>query len=695
MTTTNVLFEVGLEEMPARFIKDTERQLQTKTALWLNENRLTYQTLKTFITPRRFTVQIIDLADKQPDLEIEVRGPAKKIALDDQGEWSKAAIGFTKGQGASVEDIYYQEIKDTEYIFVKKFTAGKSATELLPSFKEVILSLNFPKNMRWANNNLRYIRPIKWILALNDDELIPFDINGVKSGKNTFGHRFLGEEITLTDPLEYQAKLKEQFVLADRKERMVEITAQIKQLTEANDWGSEIDQELLEEVTDLVEYPTVFFGSFSQDYLIIPEEALITSMKVHQRYFPVRNKQGDLLAFFIGVRNGNSDYLDNVVKGNEKVLNARLADGVFFYQEDQKHSIDVYNEKLTRIVFQQQLGTVAEKVNRVRDNAGQIAKNLQLTETEIKQVDRTAEISKFDLVTQMVDEFPELQGIMGTKYAHLFGEEKVVADSINEHYLPRHANDELPRTKIAAILSVAEKLDTIVGCIGVDLIPTGSQDPYALRRQAMGVIQILKQEQWLIKLEDLVDLTLKQYQDSIIKQEKVASVRENVLEFFKARIAYLAKEEQISNDLIKAVADQEVGVISQLLAKAHLLAEKRDDEAFKPTQEALGRVINLAKLNQADQVDPDLFENETEKELFATYQLIEPDYRTKINQGLYVDALELLEQLTPKIAMFFDQTMVMVDDESLKTNRMALLNLIAELIHLIANFKEIEWKQHQ
>lgn len=694
LSKTNVLFEVGLEEMPARFIAETEKQLKDRTINWLEENRLTYQSLKTFITPRRFAIQIIDLIDKQEDLETEVRGPAKKIALDQAGDWSKAAIGFTKGQGASVEDIYYQEINGTEYIFVKKFTSGKQASEILPTFKDVILSMTFPKNMRWANSRLRYIRPIKWLVALQNNELIEFEIEGVKTGNTTNGHRFLGEQVVISDPLNYEAQLLEQYVIADREKRQTEILSQLNSLADKHNWQIDIEADLLEEVTELVEYPTVFSGKYSDDYLVIPEEALITSMKVHQRYFPVRNKKQKLLPFFVAVRNGNAEYIENVAKGNEKVLNARLADGLFFYQEDQRRTIDENNAKLEKIVFQQQLGTVAEKVTRVRNNAKAIAEHLGLDEQEINQVDRAASISKFDLVTQMVDEFPELQGVMGEKYADIFGEDDVVARAINEQYMPRHAKDQLPETVVGAILSVADKLDTIIGCIGVGLVPTGSQDPYALRRQAMGIIQILEQKKWSIRFETLIDTVLSQFDESIISIEKRAAVRETVLDFIAGRISFLVKEEDVSHDIIKAVTHQEIGIISHLLNKAKLLEEKRQDRSFKASQEALGRVVNIANIEVDIPVDPTLFDNESERELYTAYQEVEAEYLAKTDQGMYLEALQLLEQLTPKIEQFFDQTMVMVDDSLVKNNRISLLNRIAELIFQLANFKEIEWKQH-
>lgn len=692
MATTNVLFEVGLEEMPARFLAETEQQFRNRTEQWLKDHRLTFNEIRTFITPRRFAVQIIDLASKQADLEQEVKGPAKKIAVDQDGNWTKAAIGFTKGQGLTVEDIYFKQINGMDYIHVKKFIEGKSSNQLLPEFKDVILSMTFPKNMRWARRHLRYVRPIKWLLALNNNEVISFEIEGVTSSNHTFGHRFLGQEITLSDPLKYESLLLEQYVIVDSNKRKEQILAQIKDLAGKHNWHVDIDEELLEEVTQLVEYPTVFYGEYSDDFLIIPEEALITSMKVHQRYFPVRNKEKVLLPYFIGVRNGNAEYIENVVKGNEKVLNARLEDALFFYQEDQKKTIEENNAKLSKMIFQQQLGTLADKVERVTNSSVAIAKLLKLTEKEIEQVNRAASISKFDLVTQMVDEFPNLQGVMGEKYALLFGEDEIVAQALNEHYMPRHANDKLPASTIGAIVSVAEKMDTIVGCIGVGLIPSGSQDPYALRRQAMGVIQILTERDWAITFEQILDMSLNQFQESNFELDK--NVEANVVEFIEGRIVYLAREEEIAPDIIKSVTHEKIGVVSHLMKKAKLLESKRQSSDFKEVHEALGRVINIANANINQTIDPSLFENDSEYRLFEAYQSIESDYRLKMTQGEYQEALDQLESMSPTIERFFDQTMVMVDDENIKNNRITLLNHIAELIYLFADFKIVEWKQH-
>ncbi|SDB98549.1 glycyl-tRNA synthetase beta chain [Pelagirhabdus alkalitolerans] len=690
--THNVLFEVGLEDMPARFLKSTESQFLNKTKTWLDEQRLTYHSVESFITPRRFSVLIKDLSEKQPDLHEEVKGPAKKIALDESGNWTKAAIGFAKGQGADVDAIYFKEIKGEDYVHVEKFIEGQRADEILQNFKDVILSLTFPKNMRWSDRSLRFIRPIKWLLALKDDEVIPFEIEGVQTSNQSFGHRFLGSTFTLSSPTEYEEKLETEWVIANSDKRKKLIMEQLNHLETSHNWVIPVDDDLLEEVTQLVEYPTAFYGQFSDDFLEVPEEALVTSMKEHQRYFPVRDQNNRLLSYFIGVRNGNEDYLDTVAKGNEKVLNARLKDAVFFYQEDQKQTIDDYNQKLSRMVFQENLGTIKDKVDRITNLTEQIAKSLSLNETDINDAVRTAEICKFDLVTQMVNEFTNLQGIMGEKYARLFGESEAVAKGINEHYMPKHTNDALPNSTIGSIVSVADKLDTIVGCISVGLVPSGSQDPYALRRQTMGVIRILKEENWSLSFEALIDLVLEQLTE-VNKESHDSEITLAVKRFFESRISYLAKEEKISQDIIRSVSHRNLGVVSQLFAKAHLLENKRTDEAFKPTQEALVRVMNLAKKGDSVQIDETQFENEYENNLFNRIEAVQQPISDAYDKEDYQDVLNQLTLLTDDINAFFDHTMVMADDSNVRSNRLAMLNRIAEMINPLADFTLIEWKQ--
>lgn len=693
MTTTNVLFEVGLEEMPARFMSDTEKQLHEKTIAWLASIRLKYDQLHTFITPRRFAVQIIGLETKQDDEEEEVKGPAVKIAKDEANNWTKAAIGFTKGQGKSVEDIYTKEVNGTEYIFVKKFTAGQSVDTLLPDFKSVILDLHFPKNMRWSNQTLRYIRPIKWLVALRDEQIIPFEITNVKTSNYTFGHRFLGGKTVITKPEQYEQLLNEQHVIVDSNKRQQKIVNEIKELEQQHNWVIPIDESLLEEVTHLVEYPTVFYGEFEKRFLDIPKEVLITSMKEHQRYFPVMNHTAELQPFFVAVRNGTNQHIEKVAKGNEKVLRARLQDAQFFYEEDQQLSIERNVQQLSKMVFQEQLGTIADKVNRVNKIAKIIARKLSLQDDVTQKVTRASEICKFDLVTNMVNEFTELQGVMGHKYALIFGEDKEVAQAIEEHYLPKSAKSELPKSLVGSVVSVADKLDTIIGCFTVGLIPSGSQDPYALRRQALGIVQIVKERNWDINISELIKEVQQLYIDFTTSDE-MANIHEQLHTFFKQRAAYIMKEENIEQDVVEAVLAGKLEKFAFMIEKAHLLSEKRNDLSFKTKQEAFVRVLNLAsKVSEEVDVDPQKFKNNEEKALFEKYQAIHTDYLKALTNKKASVAIELLSQLVTPINAFFDHTMVMDKDESIKMNRLALLSYISKDIKQFADLTEINWKQ--
>ncbi|MGI8316112.1 glycine--tRNA ligase subunit beta [Halobacillus mangrovi] len=688
-----VLFELGVEELPARFIDDALTQLVSKTQAWFDNHRIPYGDIKGFATPRRLAVQVSDVSEKQPDIEEEAKGPAKKIAIDENGDWTKAAIGFSKGQGKEVDDIYFKEIKGTEYVHVTKFIEGQATSELLEDFRAVFLDLNFPKNMRWGSYEMRYIRPIRWIVALFGEDVVPFSIENVSTDRITFGHRFLGEQFSLSQAEDYEESLKDQYVMASVEDRKNEIRKQLLELEKENNWKLILDEGLLNEVTHLVEFPTAFSGEFNKEFLAVPEEALITSMKEHQRYFPVRSTTGELLPYFVGVRNGDDQHLDVVAKGNDKVLKARLKDAQFFYEEDQKGSIDEKLAKLNRMVYQEELGTLADKVNRVVAITSKVSEWLDLGKREKQQAKRAAEICKFDLVTQMVDEFTELQGVMGEKYARLFGEDEEVAAAINEHYMPRQANGKLPSTTIGAIVSIADKLDTIVGSISIGIIPTGSQDPYGLRRQALGILQTLNNKGWKIEVEKLIDLVHQFYQELELPTREESEIRKDLHEFFRVRAAYLLREDQIDPDVVEAVLTNGIHIYPTTLEKAKLLVDKRQDVSFKPVHEALGRVLNLAKKADSYSVNPDLFENESERELYQAYSEVHEDFVEALNHEVPASALEVLAQLAQPIHKFFDYTMVMAEDEKIKNNRLSLLNKIASDIKAFADLNAIEWKQ--
>lgn len=684
----DLLLEIGLEEMPAHVVTPSRIQLEEKVIKFLDEHHLDYETVQSFATPRRLAVKVTAIPEKQADVEEEVKGPAKKIALDAEGNWSKAAQGFVRGQGVTTEDIVFKELNGVEYVYVTKFTKGQSAKEVLTKLNDVITSLTFPVTMHWANYDFEYIRPIHWIVALLDDEVIPFKVLDVTTGQTSRGHRFLGDDVTFQHANEYEAKLKEQFVVVQPNERKQMIVDQANALAAEKNWQLALDEELLEEVTNLVEYPTAFVGSFDEKYLSVPDEVLVTSMKEHQRYFEVRNDQGLLMPHFIAVRNGDNVHLENVIKGNEKVLIARLEDAEFFYNEDKKLTIEACVEKLKNVTFHEKIGSIYEKMQRVALIAQIIGRKVGLSEEELEDLKRASEIYKFDLVTNMVGEFPELQGIMGEKYALLQGEKPAVATAIREHYLPTSSEGELPETAIGAVLALADKLDSVFSFFSVGMIPTGSNDPYALRRQTYGVIRIIEDKGWtfpLVKLQTEVDEAVNQDVEKygVLLNEGQAEV----VEFVKARLRQLLMTKNVRHDIIDAVVSAEQADLSKLFASANILKSRFEDQDFKPSMEALTRVINLAKKGQEllgdteEGIDPSLFENKAEKELYQAVNDLSEAFATRTIAENY----EALVNLRPLIDAYFNETMVMVEDEKVKQNRLKQLMQIAKMALSIAS----------
>jgi glycyl-tRNA synthetase beta chain len=691
MNKQDLLIEIGLEEMPARFVKSSIEQLSSKIENWLNDKKISFDSIAHFSTPRRLAVIAYGVSSSQEDAEEEAKGPARKIAIDHEGNWSKAAIGFTRGQGMSVEDIYFKEINGVEYAHVRKFTKGLATIDILPEIEHIITGLTFPKNMRWANETLKYLRPIKWLLALYGTKVIPFTITNVSTSNHTKGHRFLGKDIAIAAPEEYVTKLLGEFVIANALDRREAILSQISKLEEEQGWTIPVDEELLEEVTNLVEYPTALFGRFEEEFLELPEEVLITSMKEHQRYFPVKKKDGTLLPFFVTVRNGDHMHLETVAKGNEKVLRARLSDAAFFYREDQKMNIDDALAKLSSIVYHEEIGTLSEKVERVRSLTNQLAEVLAFNEEDKMSANRAAEISKFDLVTHMVYEFPELQGFMGEKYARQKGESEAVAVAINEHYMPRNAEDSTPKTNSGALLALAEKLDTIVSFFAIGNIPSGSQDPYALRRQASGIVQILIHKEWNISLSDLLKFSIQAIKQKGIGEKEEEELHQELISFFKLRLKHYLQEQSIRYDIIDAVLEKDISALPTLVKKALVLQEKKDAKGFKETIEALSRVLTIAnKATETVGINESLFENEYETALYKQYGDV--SFTLQMNEASEEEFFDKLASLQGVINDFFDHTMVMADDQALKNNRLALMSQLADLIMSFANVKEIVTK---
>ncbi|MEC5270621.1 glycine--tRNA ligase subunit beta [Caldifermentibacillus hisashii] len=684
MNKSDLLLEIGLEEIPARFVLDAANQLADRVRELLTEQHIGFGKIHVYSTPRRLAVLVEEVNEKQDDLHEEVKGPAKKIALDENGNWTKAAAGFTRGQGKTVDDIYFKEIDGTEYVHVAKHIQGRNTMDVLINLKEVITGLSFPKNMRWADFDLRYIRPIRWIIALYGSQILPIEITNVKASNKTYGHRFLGQEIVIREPKEYKTVLLAQHVMVDYEERKAMILEQIHQLENEKNWHVPIDPDLLDEVSNLVEYPTVLFGSFEKEYLQLPEEVLITTMKEHQRYFPVKDESGRLLNYFITVRNGDANHLDNVRRGNEKVIRARLQDAVFFYEEDQKLSINDAINKLEKVVYHDQIGTYKEKLQRIKSLSQYILQQLPVSKEMQEHTLRAAEICKFDLVTQMVDEFPELQGIMGEKYAVIHGENPLVAKAINEHYMPKNADGELPETEAGAVVSIADKLDTIASIFSIGLIPSGSQDPYSLRRQATGVVQILANKGWNIDFTALLKESIKQTVKFSKRNEQ--EVFADMFSFFQLRFKHLLAEKGIRYDIVDAVLEAPIRDVKSLIEKAAILDHKKEEAGFKENVEALSRVINITKkFEEAIEIDPGLFENETESQLYEAYQQMKSQLYETDPEQYY----QLLVRLKNPINQFFDQTMVMVDAEQIRNNRLSLLKSLSNLIGGFAQFSMI------
>lgn len=686
----DLLLEIGLEEMPAHVVWPSSKQLEERVVKFLEENSLTFDSVESFSTPRRLGIRVTNIPDRQEDVQEEVKGPAKKIAQDAEGNWSKAAEGFVRGQGLTTDAITFRELNGVEYVYVTKYIHGKESKEVLTQLDKVITSMTFPVTMHWGDTTFEYIRPIHWIVALLDEEIIPFEILDVQTGRETRGHRFLGDNASINEPKEYEEKLKEQFVIANAQERQQMIIDQINQLAEENKWQIDLDADLLEEVTNLVEYPTVFVGDYEERFLSVPEEVLVTSMKEHQRYFDVRNEKGILLPHFISVRNGNNVKLDNVIKGNQKVLTARLEDADFFYEEDKKLSIEACVEKLKNVTFHEKIGSIYEKMQRVGKISQLIGQQVGLSDEELADLQRASEIYKFDLVTNMVGEFPELQGIMGEKYALLQGEKPAVAKAVREHYLPISAEGDLPESTIGAVLAVADKLDSILAFFAVEMIPSGSNDPYALRRQTYGIVRIIENKGWSFPFRKVQRVVA----EAINTDEASFGIHFNqdqqaLVDFFKGRLRQRLQLQNIRHDLIDAVLASKQDDLTQIFEAARIFGQHAKDGDFKESMEALTRVINLAKKVNPEavtqEVDPKLFENDSEKELFDAVKAA----RDQFGDQSMADNYEMLANLRPVIERYFNETMVMAEDEQVRNNRLTQLAQIADMAEALASIDKI------
>lgn len=685
----DLLLEIGTEEIPAKFMPGILAQIKEKANAALAEERIGSQGIETYGTPRRLVLVVKGMEEQQADLYKEVKGPAKKAAFDDQGNYTKAAQGFARSQGVTPQDLITKNFEGGEYVFAIITGTGRQSKEILPALlTDLITGLSFPKSMRWASYDFRFVRPIHWLVALFGEEIVPVSITGVQAGNVTFGHRFLSQgPLTIKSADTYFDMLAKNFVIVEPAKREAIIREQIIAIAKEQGGTASIDEDLLEEVIYLVEYPTALFGRFEDAYLELPDPVLITPMREHQRYFPVYGADGRLINGFITVRNGTADHIDIVRAGNEKVLRARLADAKFFWDEDRKAPLSDKVEKLKTIVFQEGLGTMWDKTERVKDLSAMLSKRVDASQADTTVVLRAATLAKADLMTTMVKEFTELQGVMGREYALLNGEDHLVTAAIFEHYLPRFAGDILPQTTAGKLVSIADKMDTIVGTFSRGLMPTGSQDPYALRRQALGIVHILLDSRYSISLKEILERSMELLNVKEAKQEKLLN---SLQEFFQMRLRNILSDQGVRYDVIDAVVAEGTDDIYAAYLKALALAEFTENLDAGKTLTAYMRVLNLAKKADSNYtVKAALFEVDAEGKLYEVYQQVgQTVSNAKQNQD-YKAVFTSLIALQSPIDAFFAEVMVMAEDEKIKHNRLALLKAIADLLSGIADASKI------
>ena len=684
--SADLLLEIGTEEIPAGYIPPALEQLREIASKSLVDNRLSFEEMRTLGTPRRVTLWVKGLGTVQTDQISEVVGPPKRVAYDEEGNPTKAGFGFARTQGVSVEDLKIVETKRGEYVAAAKLEKGRPAVELLKELlPEWIQGLGFPKTMRW--DNLRFARPIRWLVVLLGDGVVDFQLDTLQSGRLTYGHRALNPE-----PVEipnaslegYIERLHQVNVMVDHHERRKEIEHQVTKALKAEGCSTEIDQELLKAVNFLVENPEAIVGSFSESHLSLPTEALVTPMKKHQRYFPMRRDDGTLMAKFITISNGTDGNFEGVRHGNERVLQARLADAEFFYNEDQKTSLADKVNRLHNVIFQIKLGSLHDKVTRLKTLAAFIADQMGIAEHARRHAIRGAWLCKADLTTQMVIEFPSLQGVMGKYYAENSGEPREVALAIEEHYQPIAADAPLPQTDAGTVLAIADKIDTIVGYFGIGERPTGSQDAYSLRRQAIGIVRMLHERGDYLPFDTVVEKAIELYAVDLSDDTQGA-----VLEFMKRRIEGLLGTQGYAPDLIDAVlATGEVDVID-ILKRASVLRAFRAQPDFDTVYPALNRVLRILPHPPPTEVDSDLFQDETEQRLGKLVAGAERELTRYVQERAYNRLLERLAEFQPIIDQFFDDVLVMAEDPAIRSNRLALLNTIAQKVYALADLTKL------
>ena len=708
------LLEVGTEELPADFVDSAIAQWETRIPNTLQDQFLTPETIQVYGTPRRLAVVITGLPDKQADREEEIKGPPASAAFKD-GEPTKAAQGFAKKQGVALTDLEIRPTEKGNFVFIKKVITGRQTAEILQELTpDWIFNLEGKRFMRWGDGDLRFSRPIRWLVTLFDEQVLPVTLeNGsetIRGSNLSRGHRVLSpREIAISHPEKYVETLAEAKITVDPEARKRAIAQQVQREAQTQGGQAVLDEDLLSEVTNLVEFPFVVTGKFDDEFLDLPPEVITTEMISHQRYFPVWKDETAqaLLPYFITAANGDPNKADIITRGNERVIRARLADGQFFYNADLSKPLADYVPQLDTVTFQEKLGSVGDKVKRIQAYANWVSQQLEISATEQQQTQRAAQLCKADLVTQMVGEFPELQGIMGEKYARASGENEAVAHAISQHYLPKGANDDLPDHIVAQILAISDRADTLISIFGLGMIPSGSSDPFALRRAANGMISIIWGYDLSLNLQQLLQQGVNHFIQTF-GSEHTKPLLSQLQDFFLQRIRTLLAEKNIDYDLINAVLGENDAEYTQraltavldVQARAQFLQEIRDNQVLETIYETVNRSTRLAEkgnldtqtLNPEGVVNPDLFEQNSEKAFYEALIALLPKTQASFENRNYQQLVEGLAEITPTVSSFFDgedSVLVMAKDPAIQQNRLSLLGLLRNHARVLADFGQI------
>jgi glycyl-tRNA synthetase beta chain len=687
-----LLIEIGAEEIPAGYIEPALDAFSSALLKKLTDARIDHGKSNVYATPRRLAVMVSDVADKQASIAYEVTGPPENIAFDAQGNPTVAAEKFAEKVGVSVKSLKIAQTDKGRYLSARKRERGLASRTVLKNIiPDAIKDIPFPKSMRWADFSMTFARPIHWFLALLDDQLISFSMENMKSGRFTYGHRFLSpKKIKINHPDEYLARLKEAYVWADIQERKLEVKNTITKIAASNGGKVLEDPELEDTVTNLVEFAAPVAGTFETKYLGLPDEILITAMREHQKYFAVVDDNHRLMPCFIAVNNTAAKDMDLVATGHERVIRARLADAEFFYQSDVKIPADVRVEKLNGVLFQAKLGSMLEKVQRIEALTRVMADALGVSKALREKAVRAAQLCKSDLVSHVVGEFPKLQGVMGRVYASVAGEPNEVALAIEEHYRPVYSGAQLPETECGALVAIADKIDSICGCFSVGLLPTGGTDPYALRRQGIGLVQIILNKGYAFSLTEIIETATRAFNEKAT--ENLHETSEKVYSFLKNRMSHLLSEQGFSKDVIAAVLGVSIDHIPHVWKRAQALESLKTAPDYDPLAVAFKRAVNIIrKADNADasKLDETLFEHESESALLGSLKKVESDVESSLGNGRYDQVLTHIASLRGPIDAFFDGVLVMAENESIRNNRLALLQRIADLFERFADFSKL------